>query len=1126
MKKYLILFVAALWCQGAVASLPYWQDVKVVEVGKEAPRTAFMTYAEPGAALSMDYAQSPYYMPLNGVWKFFWVDAYAKLPANITDENVDTSTWNDIDVPGNWELQGPYGAAIYVNHPYEFAPYNPMPPTLPEANPVGVYSREVEVPQEWLNRDVFLHLAGAKSGVYVYVNGVEVGYSEDSKDPAEFNITKYLRAGTNTLALKIYRWSTGSWLECQDFFRMSGIERDVFLWSQPRAAIRDFRVTSTLDDSYKNGIFELAVDLRNTSSEVREVEVNYEMADHRGSQKVRLEANDNQIVTFSATLPDVQTWTADHPNLYALTMTLREGGRITEVVPFRVGFRRVEIVATADSLQGKPIRLLLFNGQPIKFKGVNIHETGENGHYVTPEQMRRNFELMKLHNINAVRLSHYPQDRKFYEMCDVYGLYVYDEANIESHGMYYTVYQDDMRKGTVGHQDGNRRGTLGHNPDYLEAHLARVRAMFERNKNHASVTIWSLGNEAGNGFNFYNAYTMLKELEYQGRPVAYERALDDWNTDLIVPQYPSARTFEYYGKNGRSSAGKESSDAASFLSTTQNRPYIPSEYSHAMGNSNGNLWEQWEQIYKYPNLQGGFLWEWIDHAVRTRDSLGREIWAYGGDFGVDQPSDGNFVADGFIGPDQEPHPAMAEVKYVHQNVAFSEVGNGRFCVHNRFYFNDLSDYRISYRVVSSSGGEVARGDVSVNAEAQSSQEFSVRMPRLKPAPGAEYFIDLEVRTRKATEFIPVGYVVAHEQFRLPIEAPEKALPSDRGPELRVERTHGRVEIVSEKVRFVFDENSGVVTSYSIDNHEFIHADTLGLRPNFWRAPTDNDYGNGAPKRLHIWKLSSGKMTLRSVEVDESERAKTLVATYRLEAGNDYIVSYTVYPSGIVDISTVFEPTTTAEAHADPTAEAREATRSASAEEARNRKNALLEVPRIGLRLRLPVEMNRVAYFGRGPEENYIDRNRGTLLGMYRTTAEEMYTPYVRPQENGYRTDVRWVELSDGNNSLRIESDNTLGFSALRNSVEDLDGENSNADYQWPNRYPGQPRDLNAAKNVLRKQTHSADIVPRDYVEVCVDMRQSGVAGYNSWGARPEPAYTIPADRRYEWAIRLVPMDVR
>jgi beta-galactosidase len=1102
-KLIIAVSIAALWVQGAVA-LPYWQDVSVVGVGKEAPRTAFMSYADARSALTFDYSESPWYMLLNGTWKFYWVDAHAKLPANITDENIDASAWDDIRVPGNWELQG-YGDAIYVNHPYEFAPWNPVPPTLPEENPVGVYRRDVEVPAAWLERDVYLHLAAAKSGVYVYVNGVEVGYSEDSKDPAEFNITKYLRAGKNTLALKIYRWSTGSWLECQDFFRVSGIERDVFLWSQPRTKIRDFRVTSTLDDTYKNGVFRLDIDLENTSSEAREVEVGYEMAGRTGTVKVAVDKSER--VWFECAIPDVKAWSADHPNLYNLVVTLREGGEITEVVPFRVGFRRVEVVATADSLQGKPMRLLLFNGQPIKFKGVNIHETGANGHYLTDEQLRRNFELMKLNNINAVRLSHYPQGRRFYEMCDIYGLYVYDEANIESHGMYYTIYQDDMRK-----------GTLGHNPDFMESHLSRVRAMFECNKNHASVTIWSLGNEAGNGINFYNAYTMLKNLEYQGRPVAYERALEDWNTDLIVPQYPSARTFEFYGINGRSSAGRESNDPAYYLRDVQNRPFIPSEYSHAMGNSNGNLWDQWEQIYKYPNLQGGFIWEWIDHAVRTTDARGREIWAYGGDFGADRPSDGNFVADGIIGPDQVPHPAIDEVKYVHQNVAFTEVGEGRFVVHNRFYFSDLRDYAISWRVVSSAGGEVARGNVKMELGPQQSREFAVRLPRVKPAPGAEYFVDFEVRTRAVSALVPAGHVVAHEQFRLPVEAPAKEFEA-KGPALKAEDDGSQIVVSSPKVRFVFDKKAGVVTSYIVDGQEFIHADTLGVRPNFWRAPTDNDYGNGAPKRLQVWRAQP---VLDSAGVLTNAGAATLSATYRLAAGNDYKVDYTVYPSGVVRVDVFFESTAAAEAHAEATAEARAATESGSAAEARNRKNARLEVPRIGLRLRLPATMNRVKYFGRGPGENYSDRNHGSLVGLYETTAETMYTPYVRPQENGHRTDVRWMELSDGSRGLRIEADNTLGFSALRNSVEDFDCQNADAEYQWPNRYPGEPRDYEAAKNVLRKQTHSADISPRDYVELCVDMRQSGVAGYNSWGARPEPGHTIPADRDYRWGFTVVP----
>lgn len=505
MKKNIISLVAvcllgALFTvmAGEVKTIktPYWQDIQTVSVNREEPRTAFMTYDSRQSALSGEYENSKYYKLLNGTWKFYYSDSHRSLPGDAIQTVADMSGWSDIQVPGNWEAQG-YGTPIYTNHGYEFKALNPQPPQLPEDIPVGIYRREITVPEDWMSRDIYLHIAGAKSGVYVYLNGNEVGYNEDSKNPAEFLINKYLRNGKNTLVLKIFRWSTGSYLECQDFWRLSGIERDVFLYSQPKVAVKDFRVISTLDDSYTDGIFKLAVDVRNHALAGKKIQVLYELIDKasgrvvvKGVSDCEVKSAETQTVAFNASLPGVKTWTSEAPNLYKLLITLKEGNEVTEIIPFNVGFRRIEIKAIDQiAKNGKPYVVLLINGQPLKLKGVNIHEHNEEtGHYVTEELMRKDFELMKRNNLNTVRLCHYPQDRRFYELCDEYGLYVYDEANIESHGMYY-----DLRKG----------GSLGNNPEWLKPHMYRTANMYERNKNYPSVTFWSLGNEAGNGYNFY-----------------------------------------------------------------------------------------------------------------------------------------------------------------------------------------------------------------------------------------------------------------------------------------------------------------------------------------------------------------------------------------------------------------------------------------------------------------------------------------------------------------------------------------------------------------------------------------------------------------------------------------------
>ena len=523
--------------------LPYWKDIQTVAVNKEYPRTAFMTYDNRNQALTGEYENSPYYKLLNGTWNFYYADAYKDLPANIEQPDANIA-WKEIKVPGNWEVQG-YGVAIYTNHGYEFKPRNPQPPQLPETNPVGVYQRDIEIPADWDGRDIFLRLEGAKSGVYVYVNGQEVGYSEDSKNPAEFLINNYLKPGKNSLVIKIFRWSTGSYLECQDFWRMSGIERDVFLFSQPKTHIKDFNVVSTLDDTYKNGIFKLNVDVTNHTAANKEVTVAYELLDAakkvvaEGNTPCPVTADGQKSISFEAALSNVKTWTSEHPNLYRLLISLKDGEKTSEIIPYTVGFRRFEIKPTDQIAEnGKPYVCLFVNGQPIKLKGVNIHEHNpETGHYVPEELMRKDFTLMKQNNINSVRLCHYPQDRKFYELCDEYGIYVYDEANIESHGMYYNL---------------SRGGTLGNHPEWLKPHMDRTINMYERNKNHPSVAIWSLGNEAGNGYNFYQTYLWLKEREVKGmnRPVNYERALWEWNTDMYVPQYPSAAWLEEIGKKG------------------------------------------------------------------------------------------------------------------------------------------------------------------------------------------------------------------------------------------------------------------------------------------------------------------------------------------------------------------------------------------------------------------------------------------------------------------------------------------------------------------------------------------------------------------------------------------------
>ncbi|MDR2773252.1 MAG: DUF4981 domain-containing protein [Tannerella sp.] len=1108
-KKWIFALLYTFVCNNNVPAQspekPYWQDVREVAVNKERPRTEFMSFADRKEALTSVFEKSPFYKSLNGTWKFFFVDSHKNLPPDITSTAADVSSWKDITVPGNWEVQG-YGVAIYTNHGYEFKARDPQPPLLPEANPAGVYRRDFDVPENWDGRDIYLHIGGAKSGLYVYINGKEVGYSEDSKNPAEFLINEYLQTGQNTVTLKIFRWSTGSYLECQDFWRISGIERDVYLWSQPKVAVNDFRVISTLDDRYTDGLLSLAVDVKNYKEMAKNITVAYELLDGKGMPVVSAEgdlwvsAGSLQTFLFRKTLENVLPWSAENPNLYRLLITVKTDGGISEVVPYTVGFRRIEIKEIdRKSENGRNYTVLLFNGQPVKFKGVNIHEHNEQtGHYVTENLMRRDFEIMKQNNLNAVRLSHYPQSRRFYELCDEYGLYVYDEANIESHGMYY-----DLRKG----------GSLGNNPEWLIPHMDRTVNMYERNKNHPSLTIWSLGNEAGNGYNFYQTYLYIKNKEKDGmnRPVNYERALWEWNTDMYVPQYPSAEWLERTGRMG------------------SDRPVAPSEYSHAMGNSSGNLWDQWKAIYKYPNLQGGFIWDWVDQGLLKKDESGRSFWAYGGDYGVDMPSDGNFLCNGLVSPDRTPHPAMAEVKYAYQNVGIEliDAATGKVRITNRFYFTSLDHrYNIICRLLKD--GKVVREKVlPVNILPQRSEVINTFEYESFVAGDAssEYFLNFSVITNGNDALIPAGYEIACDQFKISGNVSQKTYKVS-GAKLRVSEEGDNIVVSSSKLNFVFDRKIGLVTSYKVGKTEYFN-EGFGIQPNFWRGPSDNDYGNGMPEREQIWKQSSRNFHVTDASVSMDGENALLKVTYLLPAGNLYIVGYKIYPDGIVNVSVHFTSTEMSATETEISEATRTATFSPGMEAAR-RGASKQNVPRIGVRFRLPVTMNTVHYFGRGPEENYWDRKNGTLVGLYQAKAEDLYFPYVRPQENGHHCDTRWLSLTAGKGKgLLIVADSLMEFNALRNSTEDFDDEEyTDIPRQWNNLSPEmiRDRDETKAKNKLRRQTHINNISPRNFVEVCVDMKQQGVAGYNSWGARPEPAYSLPANRDYKWGFTLVPVN--
>lgn len=542
-----------------------------------------------------------------------------------------------------------------------------------------------------------------------------------------------------------------------------------------------------------------------------------------------------------------------------------------------------------------------------------------------------------------------------------------------------------------------------------------------------------------------------------------------------------------------------------------------------MGNSTGSLWDQWKAIYKYPNLQGGYIWDWVDQGIQVKDENGREYWAYGGDFGTNMPSDGNFCCNGIVSADRTPHPAMSEVKYAHQNVGFEAIdaATGKFRVTNRFYFTNLKKYMITY-TVKENNKVIRTHKVSLDIEPQGSQEVNVNVDGLKPKTGTEYFVEFSATTVEPEILIPAGWEIAHDQFRLPID-PQPRTFAEGGPKLQCTTEGNLLTAHSSRVNFTFDKSSGLVTSYKVKGTEYFN-EGFGIQPNFWRAPNDNDYGSQEPKRLQIWKESSRNFKVVDATLTMDGEDAVLKASYLLAAGNLYIATYRIHPSGVVKADYTF---TSTEMDAAET-EVSEATRLATftpGNEALRKESSKLVVPRIGVRFRLPANMNQVTYFGRGPEENYIDRNNGTLVGLYKNTADAMYFPYVRPQENGHHTDTRWLTLSrKGGKGLTIYADKTIGFNALRNSVEDFDGEEAtHRDYQWQNRNEEERKhDVATARNIKPRQTHINDITPRNFVEVCIDMKQMGVGGYDSWGAIPDPQYLIPANQEYKWGFTIVP----
>jgi beta-galactosidase len=1036
-----MILSAAIQAQDRPAH-PELENPAIQGIRKEIPHAAFISYENRETALLNDKSKSSRLILLNGTWKFNFRAGVSNRIAGFAAPGFDVSGWKEIEVPSNMEMKG-YGIPIYVNVGYEFYPeWNFKPPYVNdlEKNTIGYYRRDFDVPPSWNGLRVFAHFGAIKSVGFVWVNGQRVGMSKDSKTPQEFDITHAVQPGRNSIAVEVFRWSDASYLECQDFWRLSGIPREVFVYAQPQVRLRDFFAQCRLDESYARGVFDLEVELKNHTGRQTAVSVHYEIMDDSGrnvaSGSKTVEMTDSVGTSgFNATISSVNAWSAETPCLYTLVLTMKDAsGKPTEATSVKVGFRTSEI---KDGL-------FLVNGKRVLLKGVNIHEFHPgSGQVIDASTARLDMERMKQLNINAIRLSHYPQPEFFYDLADQYGFYLVDEANIESHGMGY-----DRSKGK----------SLANNLDWTAAHLFRTRNMFERDKNHPSVVIWSLGNEAGNGYNFYRTYLFLRSRDKM-RPIQYEQAGLEWNTDIFCPMYAKIPDIEHYAQK------------------TNDRPLILCEYEHAMGNSLGNIKDYWETIEKYPALQGAFIWDWVDQGLADRNEKG-EFWAFGGDYGPEgTPSDGNFLINGVVFPDRSIKPHSLEVKHVYQNIGFSAgaLSSGMMTVTNQFRFTNLKKYAISYEITADGKAIDSRTLPFLDIAPGQSKTVTIDTKNLAAKPGVEYFINLSAKTTAPEGLLPAGWEVASEQFQLPVEPPAEPVGAAKTGEITY-REGDFVDIRGADFSLKIDSQTGIITSYVSQGKE-LFLNGYGPRPAFWRAPTDNDYGWKMPRVCRLWKKASEQpFHAASVKAIPLKNGVMVTAVYELDSVKSvWETKYTVTGDGAVRIENLLVT-------ADST---------------------IAVIPRVGMKMRFPAEFKRLEYFGRGPWENYCDRNASAFVGRYRSSVADQTVPYIRPQENGHRTDVRWLALTrEDGRGIRVVADSLIEFNALHNPVEDFDA--------------GPDKDRN-----LR---HSNDIRAGKMVELHVDYRQMGVGGDDSWGARPHEPYLIrPSKKGYRYGFTLMPL---
>ena len=1024
MKKQLMtgLFTVLALTAGA-QTFQEWRNPEINAVNRAPMHTNYFAFENADAAKKANKKQSTNYMTLNGTWKFNWVKDADSRPTDFWKTGFNDKGWDDLQVPAVWELNG-YGDPIYVNVGYAWRnQFQNNPPEVPtENNHVGSYRREIVVPASWNGKDIIAHFGSVTSNMYLWVNGRYVGYSEDSKLEAEFDLTPYLKPGQkNLIAFQVFRWCDGSYLEDQDFFRYSGVGRDCYLYARNKKRIQDIRVTPDLDAAYQNGSLSINLDLKGSGK------VDLELVDTQGKQVATATANKSGLVTMNVENP--KKWSAETPYLYTLRASMQGSN---EVIPVKVGFRKIE-------LKGDQI---LVNGKAVLFKGADRHEMDPDGGYVvSPERMLQDIQIMKQFNLNAVRTCHYPDDNLWYDLCDQYGIYVVAEANIESHGM------------------GYGEKTLAKNPSYKKAHLERNQRNVQRGFNHPSIIFWSLGNEAGDGPNFEQCYQWIK-AEDPSRACQYEQARQKDHTDIFCPMYYGYEGMEKYGQR-----------------TDATKPLIQCEYAHAMGNSQGGFKEYWDLIRKYPNLQGGFIWDFVDQSCRWKGKDGVMIYAYGGDFNRFDASDNNFCDNGLISPDRVPNPHMYEVGYFYQNIwtTPADLSKGEVNVFNENFFRDLSAYYMEWQVLKD--GKIIRTGRVDDLKIAPQETAKITLNIGKTCTCKEWLLNVSYKLKNREGLLPAGFTVAKNQLTLnDYKAPSMDLKN-------VETTNVATvvpQIIDNQYHYLivkgnnfvaeFNKQNGYLSKYAVDGTEMLK-EGAALTPNFWRAPTDNDMGAGLQNKYAAWKNPG----LKLVSLNSKTENDQIVVNAEYDMKN---VSAKLYLTYVINNEGAIKVTQKMTAD----------------------KNATVSpMFRFGMQMQMPKCFETVEYYGRGPVENYSDRNHSTDLGIYRQSVNEQFYSYIRPQETGTKTDIRWwKQLNAGGNGLKVVGDAPFSASALHYTICSLDD--------------GEQKD----------QRHSPEVQKADLTNLIIDKAQMGLGCVNSWGALPLPQYMLPYGD-YEFTFILTPV---